>query len=144
MRRYLLLVVIVMLVLSPYVQSGDPDPARIQHLIQQLGSDKFHEREAASKALEEIGEPTLELLQNATESEDAEIRRRVKTLMATIQARLTAQTVAMVKRLRGSVEDVFSDRGAKNGKSVTLSSTAVKDKDLAFLRYIPGLCYLDL
>jgi len=36
--------------------------ARIARLIEQLGSDKFAEREAAAKALIEMGEPALEAL----------------------------------------------------------------------------------
>ena len=37
--------------------------ARIGRLIKKLGSDDFYEREAASKALEVIGEPAREALQ---------------------------------------------------------------------------------
>ncbi|HEY7312221.1 MAG TPA: hypothetical protein VH643_22850 [Gemmataceae bacterium] len=52
-------------------------PSEVERLIRRLGSDRFAQREAASKALDAIGEPALEALRKTREaSDDAEVRRR--------------------------------------------------------------------
>jgi hypothetical protein len=64
-------------------QSRLPGPAtaEIERLIRQLGSDKFGEREAASKALEAVGKPALTALRRAENSGDAEVRSRARRLI---------------------------------------------------------------
>jgi formylglycine-generating enzyme required for sulfatase activity len=63
--------------------AADADAARIDRLIQQLGSDKFTDREEAAKSLEALGGRALEALRKAaTGSADAEVRRRARQLMA--------------------------------------------------------------
>jgi len=58
-------------------------PSEIDRLIQQLGSPKFAEREAASKRLEAIGTPAVKALRKAaTTSPDTEVRRRAQRLLA--------------------------------------------------------------
>jgi hypothetical protein len=58
-------------------------PLEIEKLIQQLGSPRFAEREAATKRLEAIGEPAVDALRKAVASNpDAEIRRRASSLLA--------------------------------------------------------------
>ncbi len=42
------------------ITAGPPDPAEIERLLRQLGSEKFVQREAATAALDKIGEPALE------------------------------------------------------------------------------------
>jgi RNA polymerase sigma factor (sigma-70 family) len=65
------------------------DDRDIERLINQLGSDEFEEREAASKALKKIGKPALKALhQAATENTDAEIRTRATQLIVAIRASL--------------------------------------------------------
>jgi hypothetical protein len=64
-------------------------PAEVERLIKQLGSDSFTERQAATKALDAIGEPALETLRKAaTENGDAEVRRRAKQIVESVEARL--------------------------------------------------------
>src|SRR5262249_36546856 len=64
-------------------------------LIQQLGSPKFSEREVASKALEAIGAPALELLEKAaTKNKDPEIRRRAQEVVGKILDRNLEKTLA--------------------------------------------------
>jgi hypothetical protein len=65
---------------APAPKAGPQGP-QIQRLIQQLGSDSYAEREAAAKALTEIGEPALEALREAAKSKDAEVRRRAAELV---------------------------------------------------------------
>src|SRR5262245_16070733 len=68
---------------------SESQPAEIERLIKQLGSDSFAEREAASKVLKDIGEPALEALNKvASHSHDAEVRRRAKDLTRSIEGRL--------------------------------------------------------
>jgi HEAT repeat protein len=58
-------------------------PSEIDRLIQQLGSPRFAERQAATKRLEAIGEPAaLALRKAATTTPDAEVRRRAESLLA--------------------------------------------------------------
>ena len=56
------------------------DDAKIDKLVEQLGSDTFAEREAATAALAKIGLPALSSLRKAITSKDNEIRKRAKDL----------------------------------------------------------------
>src|SRR5262245_51375117 len=95
--RFQLLASIVLLVIGPWLHSAwaqppqpkqqtkppkPPDAAEINRLIQQLGSKKFGEREAANKALQAIGPPAVEgLRQAAAQHKDPEVRRRISQLL---------------------------------------------------------------
>jgi hypothetical protein len=70
-----------------------PDAAKIDKLIEQLGSSKFDEREQANKALDAIGAPALEALRKAAKSEDAEVRMRAAELVKAIESRVESATV---------------------------------------------------
>jgi hypothetical protein len=59
---------------------------RIAELVKQLGDDEFVKREAASKALEGIGEPALPALRKAAGSADLEVRRRAGRAIGVIAA----------------------------------------------------------
>ena len=96
MKRYLrghLLLASVALLLGPISRGEAPRPTAIdvEQLIRQLGSDKFEEREAASKALERIGEPAFPALRKAAGRDDAEVRRRARRVMEATYARLAAR-----------------------------------------------------
>ena len=62
MQRWLILALLASLPIWALVPTARPDAAQIERLIQQLGSPKFTEREAATKALEGIGEPAIDAL----------------------------------------------------------------------------------
>src|SRR5262249_41288443 len=63
--------------------------ARITALIEQLGDDSFDKREAASKALADIGVPAVRFLwKAAAASKDPEIRWRAERVLDTIAARV--------------------------------------------------------
>jgi hypothetical protein len=65
---------------------NSPSPAaRIKMLISRLGSDVFHEREAAMRELGKIGVPALAALRVATRSDDAEVRARSRRLVRIIE-----------------------------------------------------------
>ena len=83
-----------------------PDPARIDQLIMQLGSDLYAEREAATKALNRAGVPVLEPLQRACEgSDDAEIRRRAERLIKAIEPRAREERALAIRRSKLSPEE---------------------------------------
>jgi uncharacterized protein (TIGR03067 family) len=70
--------------------SALPPPSAVEadRLIKQLGSDEFEQREAASKALEALGELALPALQNAAKkSEDAEVKQRLAAVVAAVLSR---------------------------------------------------------
>src|SRR4051812_17112621 len=51
---------------------------KIAKLIEQLGSESFKERKAASEALDKIGGPALEALRKAAKSKDVETSKRAR------------------------------------------------------------------
>ncbi len=85
------------LFLSAVVVAGDDakttapakSPAEIERLIKQMGSDDFDEREAASKALEGIGQAALDALRDVIKkNNDAEVRRRAERVVKSVEAKL--------------------------------------------------------
>jgi uncharacterized protein (TIGR03067 family) len=81
-------------------RAGEPAPGEIRRLIERLGSRKFKEREAASRALEKIGEKALPALRNAArEHRDAEVRRRAQ---AAVRSLTNAAVRRELARLRGT------------------------------------------
>jgi hypothetical protein len=101
------------------------DPARIAKLIEQLGSAKFSEREAASKELEEIGVPALEALQKAAKSSDLETRKRAQKLIAKVRGGKAGWEIRQPTRVRLVYKDMPLDRavadfGKKTGCTITV------------------------
>src|SRR5262249_51371061 len=72
-------------------------PADVDRLIRQLGSDRYARREAATQALDRIGEAALPALRKAANSPDAEVRRRARRLAAAIVRRTSGE----LRTLRG-------------------------------------------
>src|SRR6516165_9719362 len=95
----------ILLALSQALVAPQPPPkaADIDRLAEQLGSPSFQEREAASKALEKIGERALPILKQAARSPDAEVRKRATALFALLHGRARTKAVAHLKQLGGSV-----------------------------------------
>jgi WD40 repeat protein len=95
------------------VQDAPPDVAKIDRLIQQLGSTGFAEREAAARQLDAIGEPALERLQEAaTQSKDAEIRSRAQAQVQAIENRIYAE----VRRFEGHTARIACVAFSPDGK----------------------------
>jgi RNA polymerase sigma factor (sigma-70 family) len=86
------------------------DVAEIERLIRQLGSDKYTEREAATEALEKIGEPAYEPLLKALRSDDYEIRKRAEGVLMTLEARWQ---VRLGSHTSGSYFGAFSPDGRR-------------------------------
>lgn len=85
------LAVVVSLVIAPgWVRAQSKEVAsqvheQVQELIDQLGSDRFQEREAASAELLAIGEPALLALATAEQGSDAEVRKRARAIRERIE-----------------------------------------------------------
>jgi hypothetical protein len=78
----------------------------IEQLVCQLGSEVFHEREAATRALEALGAPALGALrQAATENDDAEIRHRAARLVDVLDQRLLRKQVEAIENSSLSPEE---------------------------------------
>jgi RNA polymerase sigma factor (sigma-70 family) len=64
-------------------EKKDPTP---EELVKQLGAPEFADREAATEALLEIGEPALAALRAAARDENPEVRRRAADLVKAIES----------------------------------------------------------
>src|ERR1700722_1839243 len=84
----------------------DAETARIQKLIDNLGSVSFEEREQASKALEHFGTPAISELRKAIANDDAEITRRATRLLGRVEEKALVDSLLAAKRIRLSVKDV--------------------------------------
>src|SRR6516165_8651525 len=85
--------------LPPDILVLSPDAGRTEQLIQQLGSEFYAERQAATMALSRAGEPALAALRRACENnEDAEIRRRAERLVNTISVRVIEERALAIRR----------------------------------------------
>jgi hypothetical protein len=83
------------------------DKDRIGLLITQLGSHRFHERDRAGKALEDLGAPALAALRKAADGEDAETRRRAGRLVERIERRLEMAALLAPTRVRLVCNDML-------------------------------------
>ena len=102
-------------------KTAEPDAAAIERLIRQLGSDEFTEREAATEALEKIGEPAYEALRKAArESRDAEVRMRAARVVQTIEGRWLIRQIAgrMEPRFKEAIEPYYSVAFSPDGRRI--------------------------
>jgi hypothetical protein len=81
------------------------DAARVAGFVEQLGSDKFDEREKATKELDKIGAPALDALRKAARGDDPERKRRAQDLIKKIEGRDLEARLLAPKR----VHLVFKD-----------------------------------
>ncbi|MFN4260094.1 MAG: HEAT repeat domain-containing protein [Gemmataceae bacterium] len=75
-------------------------------LIDQLGSDQFHQREAAMQALDELGAEALPALRSAQHDADIEVARRAAVLTRVIEKRLETAQLLAPRRIRLVYQDV--------------------------------------
>jgi len=69
---------------SPRAGSIKPEPKHIPILVRKLGDKSYATREAATRALSQIGVPTKAALLEALKDPDAEIRYRAKLVLAEV------------------------------------------------------------
>src|ERR1700704_4147745 len=86
-----------LLLVLPFVSAvaDDPDDKEIARLVKQLGSDVFEERDAATKRLQEIGEPALDALNKGATSKglDLETSRRLEQMVVAIENKVRPELV---------------------------------------------------
>lgn len=91
MKAAALLVALVFAIAGPFAiaqdeaekpaEKQDELDARISKLVEQLGSDTFKDREAATEELKKIGKPAVPALIKALKSEDLEVRLRAESIL---------------------------------------------------------------
>lgn len=111
--------------------SASPDTQEIDKLIKQLGDEKFLRREAACKALEEIGPPALDPLRRACDDPDPEVQRRAKDLVRLIERRMEREEILCPTQVRldlneVSVPDAVAELAKQSGYSILLGGNAAK------------------
>src|SRR5437764_1345544 len=109
------------LVLAAAAVAGRPasqKEAEVDRLVRQLGSDTFAEREDASRRLETLGEPALGLLRQASNSDDAEVRRRARELVAIIERRIYGE----LRRFEGHTREVWRVAVSPDGQRLLTCS----------------------
>lgn len=108
----------VMLVVGGVVAlRAAPVEAEIDRLIEQLGSEKFEQREAAAQRLKAIGEVAIDALREAAaKHDDPEVRARAKAVIKSIGNRF--ETL----RLDGHTQAVNSVAFTPDGRQVLTGS----------------------
>lgn len=93
---------VILVATGTVLGDGDKETvaARITRLIEQLGDDRFTQREAASKELEAMGERALAALcKAATSHYDPEIKRRAGQIIQTFGGKVTKREL---EKLQGN------------------------------------------
>ncbi len=93
-------------------------PADAERLVQQLGSAKHSDREAAAKALDALGAAALPALRDGVKNSDPEIRRRAGDLLAKLEraaesAAALAPTKVRLKAVDAPLAEVVRDLGTQ-------------------------------
>jgi hypothetical protein len=112
------------------LHAGDVPNSRT--LVKQLGSAKYTERDAASKALDKLGAAALPDLMDASRQGDFETRRRASLLYQKIQDRLLAAEVMKPRLVRWQFKDQPLDRVLREinaSSDLSLSCDPANGKD---------------
>jgi hypothetical protein len=112
-------------VLGPAVAAAPSDapPPDMDGLVAKLGSNKYAEREAAMRALEQHGVAALNALEAATQHADPEVRHRAAVLLQRIESRLAVSRLLAGSSIRLVYKDVpvldaVNDLAAKTGLTI--------------------------
>jgi hypothetical protein len=109
----------LLLVLQLVAQSAAAaDP---QVLLQQLGAARYADREAAARALEQLGREAIPVLQGARDSRDMEIRTRAGALLQKIEGSLlTRPTMVWLNFKDAPLNDVVGAMAQQTGMKISL------------------------
>jgi len=127
-----------LMLFSEATPSAASDTAALDRLIRQLGSDRFAEREEASKALRAREAASLPALWKATRSDDPEIRRRAREIVVVVELRVRRRLLDTIQKLGGS----YGEYG--DTVNVGLARTDTTDAVVSDLRYLRGIRTLAL
>src|SRR5262245_4407262 len=102
-----------------------PEPAEIEKLIGQLGSDDRAQRDAAAKRLEEVGEPAVEPLRQAAAAKDADPDARLRA--ALVLRAITRGAYAELGKITGPTPGYWLNRVAflPDGRHVVATGGAL-------------------
>jgi hypothetical protein len=90
-------------------------------LVDQLGSPRFADREAATSALEKLGTPAIAALRTGTESRDLEIRTRAAAILRKAEGALLTQATLVWLNFDGTpLPDVVRTLRQRSGMSIAL------------------------
>lgn len=102
-----------LVLLFSFVLADQYQAQEVQRLIRQLGSQRFAERDAASKGLDKLGEDALDALRRAVATTaDGEIRRRAEGLVRDIEGRCYGE----LRCLRRHVGYVYCSAFSPDGR----------------------------
>jgi RNA polymerase sigma factor (sigma-70 family) len=136
------------------ITTKDADADQIAKLIEQLGTDTFADREAASRGLERLGAAALEGLRKAAQSNDVETRRRAEVLVKKIEKDLTSRELLQAKHVSLRFKDAplpeaVAELAKQSGYEIALDDPDGKLKertvtldtgDVPFWRAVDLLC----
>jgi hypothetical protein len=110
-----------------------PRHEQIAQLIRQLGSDKYADRDKATRELDNLGPAALPQLRQAQKDGDAETRKRAKLLVSRIQDRLLAQELLTAKKVHLKVKDaaaadVVAELSRQSGYPIQIVGSAPTGK----------------
>ena len=108
----------LLLVLQLVAQSPSANP---QGLLEQLGSTRYAEREAAARSLEKLGREAIPVLQLGRDSRDLEIRTRAAVLLQRIEeSLLTRPTMVWLNFKDVSLADAVLALSRQTGMKISL------------------------
>jgi hypothetical protein len=128
--------VIALMLLAGAVPAVPPpagaQPVSVERFVEQLGSDSYPEREAATAALEKLGPIARSALEQAVQHANPEVGKRAVKLLAILQHKADAANRLTVKSVklsyRGtSLGTAVNDLKARTGIPLWLDPTRVAD-----------------
>jgi len=109
--------------LGKYLRQLHPNEGQrreVRRLIEQLGSDRFTDRESAMRRLTALPIPPTEALRIAAESGNAEVRFRARTILARVKPRRLVRVVLMHAVFKTIETDKVQGLTAELLRAVTL------------------------
>jgi hypothetical protein len=123
----------------------------VEKLIRQLGSDEFDVREGAQRILETLDENDLPVLRaTAKKTTDAEVKRRLTDVIATLETRFTKDPYEFIERVGGKVVTYSGQKPVKTQPddmvelSVILDDTNFGDADMDRLKGLGNVTLVSL
>jgi len=121
--------------INDYLAAQSPAPAtaelkeKIARLIKELGDNEWSVREAASKALVDIGQPALAALKEALKSKDAEVAMRAREAVEKIEG--AGATVEGLRALGYAAQAAVQKRLLEERRLIAEKAGAAAEAELA-------------
>ncbi len=160
------IVCVPFLVLVHFASFTESVEGVIIEAIKQLGSEDYHDREAASSLIANAGFSALSYLHKEANNPDLEVRRRTRELIALIEHQLRDAALKSLRRNNAVIVEFADEPGVypsiglfnsavprdvlnslkhiKELKHLYLNCRILTDDDLVFLRDMTSLLYLNI